>query len=87
MYGKVESGGDVKYKETARLKCDAGFIVNDTTLTEKDVTCGSDAMFSGLDPCVSKSSVLLHAWSSFFKAGLLVIKVLQDNFWPILQTE
>lgn len=57
MYGKVESGGDVNYKETAKLKCDAGFIVNGTTLTEDDVTCGSDAMFSGLDPCVSKSSV------------------------------
>lgn len=55
MYGKVESGGDVKYKGTAKLKCDAGFIVNGTTSTEIDVTCGSDAMFSGLDPCVSKS--------------------------------
>lgn len=57
MHGKVESGGDVKYKETAKLKCDAGFVVNGTTLTEKDVTCSSDAMFFGLDPCVSKSSV------------------------------
>ncbi|XP_065921906.1 CUB and sushi domain-containing protein 3 [Magallana gigas] len=54
MYGKVESGGDVKYKETATLKCDAGFNVNGTTLTDKDVTCGSDALFSGLDPCVNK---------------------------------
>lgn len=59
MYGKVESGGDVKYKETAKLKCDAGFIVNGTASAERDVTCGSDAMFSGLDPCVSKSSVYL----------------------------
>uniref|UniRef100_A0A8W8JNR8 Sushi, von Willebrand factor type A, EGF and pentraxin domain-containing protein 1 n=1 Tax=Magallana gigas TaxID=29159 RepID=A0A8W8JNR8_MAGGI len=52
MYGKVESGDDVKYKETAKLKCDAGFIVNGTTLIEKAVTCGSDALFSGLDPCI-----------------------------------
>lgn len=57
MYGKVESGGDVNYKETAKLKCDAGFIFSGTNLAEKDVTCGSDAIFSGLEPCVSKSSV------------------------------
>lgn len=54
MNGKVESSGVVKYKETAKLKCGAGFIVNGTSLSEKDVTCGSDALFSGLDPCVSK---------------------------------
>lgn len=65
MYGKVESGGDVKYKETAKLKCDAGFIVNGTTSTEIDVTCGSDAMFSGLNPCVSKSSVQLF-WNIYY---------------------
>uniref|UniRef100_A0A8W8JUW8 Uncharacterized protein n=1 Tax=Magallana gigas TaxID=29159 RepID=A0A8W8JUW8_MAGGI len=53
IFGRVDSDGDVKYKEIAKLKCDAGFILNGTTLSEKNVTCGSDALFSGLDPCVN----------------------------------
>eukprot|EP00105_Crassostrea_gigas_P030833 XP_011453294.1 PREDICTED: uncharacterized protein LOC105346438 isoform X1 [Crassostrea gigas] len=52
IFGRVDSDGAVKYKETVTLKCDVGFIVNGTTISEKNVTCGSDALFSGLDSCV-----------------------------------
>lgn len=65
IFGSVDPDGDVKYKETATLKCNAGFIVNGTTLSEKNVTCGSDALFSGLDPCVSKSPVYICSHANF----------------------
>lgn len=59
IFGRVYSDGDVKYKGTATLTCDAGFMLNGTNSTEKNVTCGSDALFSGLDPCVSKCPVYI----------------------------
>lgn len=54
MYGMVEASGDVEYKGTAKLNCSSGFIVNGTNSDQRVVTCGSDGLFSALDPCVSK---------------------------------
>ncbi|XP_056017716.1 sushi, von Willebrand factor type A, EGF and pentraxin domain-containing protein 1-like isoform X1 [Ostrea edulis] len=53
MYGMVEASGDVEYKGTAKLNCSSGFIVNGTNSNQRDVPCGSDGLFSALDPCVN----------------------------------
>lgn len=79
MYGKVESAGDVKYKETVKLKCDVGFVLNGTSLPEKDVTCGSDALFSGLDPCVSKSNVCLFLNIYSLQLVLTTLRISQNT--------
>lgn len=65
IFGRVDSDSAVKYKETVTLKCDVGFIVNGTTISEKNVTCGSDTLFSGLDSCVSKCPVYICSHIDF----------------------